>query len=222
MTYNFITDILPEHITCTCGTKGSHEDTEMCLKEGIVVFDPGVTDAFDPTIVTYRYDDDPVAMALIATIEDLIWTARAQNMLIWFNRRERDRIDKQYEDTVKKMKSEQDHLDGDIRSLKAGLAASEGEVHTLRRAQERYKMLLEEMARATGQFVDKALLETPVQRVVKQYLTPPEEYLSPEHVMGKDLGMFDADKTWTFDPGNDDWLRAAVGSYAEPRTTKKK
>lgn len=206
-----ISDRLPDHITCTCGVKGAHDETEMCLKEGIIVFDPGVTDAFDPTIVTYRYEDDPVAMALIATIQDLIWTARAQNILMWWNRTERERIDRQYEETVKKMKSEKDHLDGDIRSLKAGLAASEGEVHALRRAQERYKMLLEEMARATGQFVDKTLLETPVQRVVKEYLTP-----------SVDLGMFDADKNWTFDPGNDDWLRAAVGSYAEPRTTKKK
>jgi hypothetical protein len=196
--------------------KGAHDETEMCLKEGIIVFDPGVTDGFDPTIVTYRYEDDPVAMALIATIQDLIWTARAQNILMWWNRTERERIDRQYEDVVKKMKSEADQAAEKQRRMATTVSALEVENASLHHAHERYKILLEEMARATGQFVDPARLETPVQRVVKEYLTP------------GDLGMFDADKTWTFDPGNDDWLtkrdwlKAAVGSYADPKTTKKK
>ena len=63
---------------CSCGKKGWHDKTDECPMEGASYTDDVLYDvAFDPTVLRYRFEDDPVGMALVEAHVRLVANSRA-------------------------------------------------------------------------------------------------------------------------------------------------
>lgn len=62
------TDWLPDDVTCTCGDKGPHKQKRGCPEEGVILPIELLTPA-NKEFLGYRFEDDPVAMALVDTLE---------------------------------------------------------------------------------------------------------------------------------------------------------
>lgn len=74
---------------CSCGAKGPHQQVDACPQEGASYVNPVIYDMpFDGTVLRYRFEDDPVGMALVEAHERLIADARAlyiAHQLSWFS-----------------------------------------------------------------------------------------------------------------------------------------
>lgn len=63
---------------CSCGRKGFHENTPECPQEGASYANDILYDVeFNPTVLAYRFEDDPVGMALLEAHIRLIADSRA-------------------------------------------------------------------------------------------------------------------------------------------------
>lgn len=61
---------LPDGVMCSCGSRGEHEQTHLCPQEAVNYHQEWIEE-FDPTVLRYHTEDDPVTSALLDRFLDL-------------------------------------------------------------------------------------------------------------------------------------------------------
>jgi hypothetical protein len=149
---------LPDHVLCTCGKRGKHEENGQCPAEGALLVPEEIL-ATDTTMLRYRFEDDPVGMAMTIRIEELTWSLKALSVTKeWALARLREDYDRvnamlsSARDTARSWEDRHEATLRDLKKAKHDLESLRAEVKEKDTAMLRYRAILEEVALRSGQF----------------------------------------------------------------------